>query len=74
MRCKLALQKHFQPWVEIKTGTLLVQQNRNSLTLIKLVIQIASENDNVILEIFELCTHIKVEVYYKNNTIQSLSL
>ena len=71
MRCKLALQKHFQPWVEIETGTLLVQQNRNSLTLIKLMIQIASENDNAI---FELCTLIKVEVYSKNNTIQSLRL
>ena len=63
MRCKLALQKHFQPWVEIKTGTLLVQQNRNSSTLIKLMIQIASK-----------CTLIKVEVYSKNNTIQSLCL
>ena len=67
MRCKLALQKHFQPWVEIKTGTLLVQQNRNSLTLLKLMIQIASE-------IFEMCAHIKVEVYNKNNSIQSLSV
>ena len=33
------------------------------------MIQIASENDNV-----KLCTHIKVEVYNNNNTIQSFSL
>ena len=35
------------------------------------MIQIASENDDVT---FEMCAHIKVEVYNKNNTIQSLSL